>query len=264
MSTVPTILTNVDARGVATLTLNRPERNNAYNEEMLRALRVAVHELQIDASVRVVVVRGSGKHFQAGADLTWVESLRSASWRTLEPISRLTLLAFHELCHLSKPTVALVHGGCFGGGTGIATACDVVVASRDAMFGITEARWGLVVTPVMPQLIARLGAGRARRYAMTCERFGAERAYEIGFIDEVCDEGQLDDASGSIVDALLHCPPEALAQTKAVALEYGGLDLSRSQVDGLVQPHALKRMSAEAEEGLASFLERRPPRWYIP
>ena len=99
---------------------------------------------------------------------------------------------------------------------------------------------------------------------MTCERFGAERAYEIGFIDEVCDEGQLDDASGSIVDALLHCPPEALAQTKAVALEYGGLDLSRSQVDGLVQPHALKRMSAEAEEGLASFLERRPPRWYIP
>ncbi len=90
MSTVPTILTNVDARGVATLTLNRPERNNAYNEEMLRALRAAVHELQIDASVRVVVVRGSGKHFQAGADLTWVESLSSASWRTLEPITRLT------------------------------------------------------------------------------------------------------------------------------------------------------------------------------
>ena len=245
------------------MTLNRPARNNAYDESMLAALRDAVAALRDDPAVRVVIVRGAGKHFQAGADLTWVESMREAAWEALESVSRLTANMFNELCQLAKPTIALIHGGCYGGGTGIATACDVIVASKDATFGITEARWGLVVTPAMPQLIARLGAGRARRYALTCERFDAGRAFEIGFVDEVCEIGELDRTCGPIVDALLHCPPDSLRQTKAAALKYAGLSFNAPRIDEMVFPHALKRLSSEAEEGLASFLEHRKPNWYV-
>ena len=261
MSESPVLVTR-DDRGVVTLTLNRPDRGNAYDGAMIKRLNALIEQIGDDPSARVVVIRGAGKHFQAGADLRWVESTRGADWDELQQISIDTTRAFSALNCLAKPTLALVHGGCFGGGTGIASACDVVVAARDAMFAITEARWGLVVTPAMPQLIARLGAGRARRYALTCERFSGERAFQIGFADEVCDAADLDATAAPIIDALLHCPPGALADTKMAALKYANLYLDPASFADLVRPHALKRMSEEAEEGLESFLSKRPPAWY--
>ena len=252
----------VDARGVATVTINRPERNNAYDGQMISEMIEGASALDADPSVRVVVLRGAGRHFQAGADLAWIQSVRASTLGENISVSRRTTDAVHGLTALSKPTVALIHGGCFGGGTGIASACDIVLADRSAIFSITEARWGLTAVPIVPQLLSRIGPGRLRRYALTCERFGADRAYEIGLVDEVCEEGTLDDVAAPILDALLHCPPDALAQSKASILKYAGLEFSSTDLDDMARPHGMKRLDGEADEGLKSFLEKRKPEWY--
>lgn len=260
--TTSTVSLAIDGRGVATVTLDRPERNNAYNGQMIGEMLDGVAALAADPSVRVVVLRGAGRHFQAGADLAWIQSVRASSVAENISVSQRTTDAVHGLTHLGKPVIALVHGGCFGGGTGIIAACDIVIADRSAMFSITEARWGLTAVPIVPQLLSRIGAGRLRRYALSCERFGAERAFDIGLVDEVCDEGALDETAAPIIDALLHCPPDALAQSKESILKYAGLGYSTLELAEMARPHAMKRLSAEADEGLASFLEKRKPDWY--
>jgi len=256
------VLTDVDARGVGTITINRPSVNNAYNSEMIAALIDAVSSFADDTRVRVVAIRGNGKHFQAGADLGWVRGNRDKSWSENLDISRQTTTAVQSLTTLPKPTIALVHGGCFGGGTGIATACDILIAAEDAIFSITEARWGLMASPIYPQLLSRLGPGRTRRYALTCERFDGHRALEIGLADEVCPVADLDATAAPIIDALLHCPPGALAASKTSILKYCSLYYTAMEQDDMALPHATIRLQPEAEEGLASFLEKREPNWY--
>ena len=258
----PTVKVKIDKRGVATVTIDRPERNNAYNGQMIGELLEGAGKLATNDKVRLVVIRGNGRHFQAGADLAWIQATREQDLAHNLEVSRRTTEAVHGLTRIGKPTVALVHGGCFGGGTGIVSACDIVLADRSAIFSITEARWGLIATPIIPQLLSRIGPGRLRRYALTCERFGADRAMEIGLVDEVCDAGGLDELAAPIIDALLHCPPEALAQTKDAILRYGGLHFSDAELEDMVSPHGMKRLDAEADEGLRSFLEKREPAWY--
>ena len=253
---------DIDKRGVAWVTLNRPEKNNAYNSEMIEALLNGARSLAEDSSVRVVVLRGEGRHFQAGADLGWIQSVRATSEAENIAVSQATTDAVNLLCGLPKPVVALVQGGCFGGGTGIISACDIVIADETAMFSITEARWGLTAIPIIPQLLSRIGSGNLRRYALTCERFGAERAREIGLVDEVCAAGTLATTAEPILDALLHCPPDALAVTKASIREFAGLVFDQPAREAMARPHALKRLDAEADEGLKSFLEKRKPAWY--
>jgi methylglutaconyl-CoA hydratase len=260
--TDPVVLTETDDRGVATVRLNRPHVNNAYNGAMIAALSEGVQALAGDEAIRVIVIRGNGKHFQAGADLNWIKENAGKDFAHNLEVSRATTKAIHALTVCPKPTVALIHGGCFGGGTGIAAACDAVVAAEDAMFAITEARWGLVATPIVPQLLARLGPGRMRRYSLTCERFDARRAFEIGFVDELCAADKLDETAAPIIDALLHCPPDAIAGTKANALHYAGLVFSEEELEEMAQAHARRRMSDAAAEGLNSFLEKRKPAWY--
>ncbi|MHA1164075.1 MAG: enoyl-CoA hydratase-related protein [Alphaproteobacteria bacterium] len=258
----PVVLSEVDARGVATVRLNRPEVNNAYNGDMIDALNEGIEALSKDDAVRVIVIRGNGRHFQAGADLKWIQENAVKSYEENLIVSRATTAAIHGLTRCLKPTIALIHGGCFGGGTGMASACDIVIAEESAIFSITEARWGLVATPIVPQLLSRLGPGRLRRYSLTCERFDAKRAFEIGFVDEVCAPGRLDETAAPIIDALLHCPPDALAGSKANALKYAGLEFTADELEDMVQFHAKRRMTDDAAEGLLSFLEKRKPNWY--
>jgi methylglutaconyl-CoA hydratase len=256
------VLTQVAANGIGTITLNRPEVNNAYNGEMILALIDAVQQMTDDERVRVIVLRGNGNHFQAGADLAWVRANRDKSWDENLQISRNTTMAIQALTTVPKATVALVHGGCFGGGTGIASACDIVVAAEDAIFSITEARWGLMAAPIYPQLLSRLGPGRTRRYSLTCERFDGRRALEIGLVDEVCEASALDQTAAPLLDALLHAPPAAVAASKQAILKYANLYFSALEHEEMSVPHAAIRLTDEAEEGLASFLEKRPPNWY--
>lgn len=257
-----TVLCAVDGRGVATVTLNRPERNNAYNGDVIGGLLEAFGRLGADTAVRVVLIRGNGRHFQAGADLAWLKEIGRLSPQENVVVSRRTASAIRGLTEFPKPTVALVHGGCFGGGTGIAAAADVVIASEDAVFAITEARWGVMAGIIVPHLNAAIGVRNVRRWGLTCERFGAAEAKAMGLVHQVCPEGGLDAAAAAVLDALLMSAPEAAAQTKRRALIEAGLMLSDEHFEALVAEHAAKRQTDEAVEGLASFLEKRPPAWY--
>ena len=256
------VITKVNERGIAEVILNRPQRNNAYNSDMIIELIKSFEALYKNKSVRVVIIKGNGKHFQAGADLQWLKEIGNLSQKENVEVSRKTASAIKGLTEFPKPTIALIHGGCFGGGTGIAAAADIVIASEDAVFSISEARWGVMAGIIIPHLNANIGARNVRRYALSCERFNASQAREMGLIHQVCKTGELESAVKPVIEDLLMCAPDALEATKRRTLIESGLMLSDKKFDELVFEHSQKRMSDEAKEGLNSFLEKRTASWY--
>jgi methylglutaconyl-CoA hydratase len=257
------VLWKLDERGVATVTLNRPEVNNAYDAGLIQGVLAAMDELSRKPLLRVVVLKGNGKHFQAGADLKWINAVRPKSPDENEAVSQATFEAVQRLNRLPIPTVALVQGGCFGGGTGVISACDVVIAADNAVFSITEVRWGLTAAIIIPQLCDAIGVRQVRRYALTGERFGAQDARRIGLVHEVVPLADLETAGAKVVEQLLANAPQALAETKALAMEssFGGMSVDDAVYARLVRMHAAKRQTAEASEGLASFAEKRAANW---
>ncbi len=255
------VLAGLDPRGVATVALNRPQVGNAYDGAMIQGLLTAMDELCAKPGLRALLLQGNGKHFQAGADLAWVRNVSAASAQENERISRATAEVMDRLNRLPVPTVALVQGGCFGGGTGMAAACDVVIAADNAIFSISEVRWGLTAAIIIPQLSDAISARQLRRYALTGERFDAAEAHRIGLAHKVVPLAELTAAGEETIGRLLENGPTAMAETKACILRsaWGGID--RATLDALSASHAAKRRSAEAAEGLASFAERRPAHW---
>ena len=254
------VLWIVDARGVATVTLNRPEVYNAYNGDMISGLLKAYDALGKQA-LRAVVITGQGKNFQAGADVGWLNTVRQSSPAENLRASRMTAEAVQRLNLLPVPTVALVQGYCFGGGTGIVSACDIVIAADNAMFSIAEVRVGVAGTIIIPQLNDAIGLRQVRRYALTGERFDAKEAHRIGLVHEVVPLAELEAAGERIVGHLLSSGQDAIAQTKICALRSAWAHLDEAEFTALIETHSAKRQSAEAAEGLAAFLEKRPARW---
>ena len=255
------VLWDLDARGVATVTLNRPEVNNAYDAGLINGVLAAMDDLGGKPNLRVVVLKGNGKHFQAGADLKWINSVRTASPEENLRVSRATADAVQRLNTVAVPTVALVQGGCFGGGTGIIAACDVVIAADNATFSIAEVRWGLTAAIIVPQLNDAIGVRQLRRYGLTGERFNAEEARRVGLVHEVVPLNELAATGERVVGHVLENAPEAIAQTKALTLKAAFGDLDAAAFAALIESHAKKRQSAEAAEGLASFAEKRAAKW---
>lgn len=256
------VLVSRDARGVVSVVLNRAEVNNAYNSAMIDALLAACASVRADPSVRVVVLSGRGRHFQAGADLSWLNAVRPQGAAANLDASERTARAVWELNTLPAPTVALVQGGCFGGGTGIAAACDVVIAAENAQFAISETRWGMSPVIILPQLADAIGVRHLRRYGQTGERFDAVEARRIGLVHEVVPLDGLAAAGEKVVDALLHNAPGANAATKAATLRHAWTATQNPHFDAVVAAHAAGRQSAEAAEGMASFHEKREASWY--
>jgi methylglutaconyl-CoA hydratase len=264
MSTANTsgpVLWETDERGVARVVLNRPDVNNAYDGSLIQGLLAAMDELSRAPLLRAVVITGAGRHFQAGADLRWIDAVRRSSADENAGASRATGEAVRRLNALPVPTVALVQGGCFGGGTGLIAACDVVIAADTAMFSIAEVRWGLIASIIVPQLADAIGARQLRRYALTGERFDAGEARRIGLVHEVVPLADLAAAGERIVAHLLANAPQAIAETKALVLRHAWGDPDEAAFARLVASHAAKRQSPEAAEGLASFFEKRAARW---
>ena len=257
-----TVLWSVDRRGVATVTLNRPQVNNAYNGDLIAGLHVAMDTLGREPSLRIVVLKGNGRHFQAGADLAWISGVAKQSPQENEKVSRLTAEAIRRLDTCPVPTLALIQGGCFGGGTGSAAACDIVVASEDAIFSIAETRWGLMAGIILPQLCQAMGVRQVRRYALTGERFGAHDARRLGLVHEVCATGGLEEAGNKIVEAVLMNAPGATTATKLRTLAAARSFIDEGEMRDLIDEHARARQQLEASEGLASFREKRKPAWY--
>lgn len=254
------VLWSVDDRGVACVTLNRPEVYNAYNGAMIEGL-LAAYDALAKETLRAVVITGKGKNFQAGADVNWLDAVRQSSPQENLRASRMTAEAVQRLNLLPVPTVALVQGACFGGGTGIVAACDIVIAADNAVFSIAEVRVGVAGTIIIPQLNDAIGLRQVRRYALTGERFDAQEARRIGLVHDVAPLADLDAAGERIVGHLLNNAPDAVAQTKIWALRSAWSDLDEAQFGALVEAHSRKRQSAEAAEGLGAFREKRPPRW---
>ena len=260
MST-PVVLLAIDGRGVATVTFNRPEVNNAYNGELLQGVLAGLDRIERDPKVRAVVLKGNGRHFQAGADLKWVNGVRTEGRVQNLAASAMTAEVIDRLNRLAVPVVAQVQGGCFGGGTGVIAACDVVIAADNAIFSIAEVRWGLHPGIIIPQLNDAISVRQVRRYALTGERFGAAEARRIGLVHEVVPLDGLEARGDAIVAQILENGSAAMAKTKGHILEsaWGGLD--RAAMDALITSHAEARQSAEAAEGLASFAEKRDAAW---
>lgn len=254
------VLCSVDERGVAYVTLNRPEVYNAYDGVLIAEL-LETYDVLAGQELRAVMISGTGRNFQAGADVKWLDAVRRSSPQANLDASRMTAEAIQRLNLLPVPTVALVQGACFGGGTGIIAACDIVIAAQNATFSIAEVRIGVAGTIIIPQLVDAVGLRQVRRYALTGERFDAEEALRIGLVHEVVAPGELEAAGERIVGHLLANGPEAVAATKLCALRAAWSHLDEAAFDALIEAHAAKRQSEEAAEGFAAFIEKRPARW---
>ena len=257
------VLLEIDPRGVATATLNRPERGNAYDEHMLAALLSGLDSLAANPAIRALVLRGAGKHFQAGADVHWLNQAAAYPPERAYAASHATTEAMRKLNEFPHPTIAMVKGACFGGGVGIVCCVDVALAAPDALFGITEIRVGVAPTPISTHMVNAIGLRQTRRYALTGERFGAEEAARIGLVHEVV-QGDMEARLEQVLDAIFLGAPGAIAATKDSFLGANNLKLDSRQVALLSHEGWTQRSSPEGREGTAAFRDKRRPSWYEP
>ena len=253
--TFQTIVVEVSARRIAMVRLNRPERGNAFDQVMLDELAQAFGTLAADEAVRILVLRGSGRHFCTGADLAARGATPAAAGATAHASLREVLTALDTL---PKPTMALVHGAAVGGGAAFAACCDVALATEDAFFSIPEIRVGMPPLGVAPFLVRAIGHRAFRRYGLSGERFAAAEALRLGLVHQTCATDALEEVSGRIADELLHGAPGAIATLKRAAAQYASPTLAT--ILETQTPHDSK--SPEALEGIASFREKRKPSWY--
>jgi methylglutaconyl-CoA hydratase len=252
-----TISVDTSPRRIATITLSRPERGNAFDQTMLDELGDQLKALAADDAVRIVVLHGAGKHFCTGADLA--SRGPSAQTQPPQPAKYSLRDVLIILDSLPKPTVAVVHGGAVGGGAGFVTCCDVAIATDTAFFSIPETRVGMAAFGIMPFVIRAIGHRAFRRYGLSGERIAAADALRLGLVHELCDTAALDEMLARITDELLLAAPHATAALKAAAARYASPNLD--EIRAHVQPPHDPR-SAEAQEGVASFREKRKPGWY--
>jgi methylglutaconyl-CoA hydratase len=236
-------------RGIVTVTLNRADKGNALNSDMLIALNEACERFDRDDSARVIVLRGGGKHFCAGADV--------AGGIGDSPISIVDVC--ERLDRIGKPTIAVIHGACIGAGVALAASCDAVLATPTAFFAIPEVKLGFPPAELMPLFLRALGPRRLRRYCLAGDRFDAQAAREAGLVHAVHVEAQLESAVRDLADAFLQAAPGAVRTAKTLLRQ-----LAAGEAVDLHAVHAQAIAGDEAREGVASFRERRHPRWYLP
>ena len=254
-------LTIAIADKVATVTLNRPELRNAFNEHAIAELALAFDELGRNEMVRAIVLAANGPAFCAGADLNWMKKMAGYSHEeNQEDALRLAdMLRTIYLC--PKPTVAKVQGDCYAGGMGLVAACDIVVALDTAGFCLSEVKLGLIPATISPYVIKAMGEQAARRYFLTAERFDALDARRIGFAHEVVAADALDATVAGIARALVNNSPNAVKEAKTLVRDIVGKPVDDALLLDTAGRIAAIRASLEGREGVASFLEKRKPTW---
>jgi methylglutaconyl-CoA hydratase len=247
--------------GVATVWMNRPERHNAFDETLIGELRDAVVRLDADSTVRVIVLGGRGRSFSAGADLGWMR--RAAAYSVDENLRDARALAamLRAIDRARKPTLARIHGAALGGGTGLACACSIAVASTDASFATTEVKFGIVPATIGPYVMRAIGERMASRYFVTAERFDAHEARRIGMVHDVCAPDELDARVRGIVDSVLAGGPLAQAVAKDLVRSLVHRPIDDAVIEETAQCIAALRATPEAKEGVGAFLDKREPAW---
>lgn len=248
---------------VATIWMNRPEVFNAFNEQLIGDLSAACAELDADASVRVVVLAGRGRHFSAGADLNWMR--RASSYGEAENLedSRRFARMLRALSEMSKPTIARVQGAALGGGTGLAAACDMAVASANAVFATSEVKFGIIPAVISPYVLRAIGPRHALRYFQTAERISADKALAIGLVNEVTADDALDAGIAALAEALIAGAPQAQQAAKQLIAAINGRPIDDTVIEETAQRIARQRATDEGKDGIVSFLEKRTPAWLL-
>lgn len=260
-STFNTIELEYAEKGFATLWLDRPEKNNAFNAEMIRELVLAIDQLQANKNLRFLLLRGRGKHFCAGADLAWMQQSAQLDFNANLNDARELAELMYSFYHLKLPTLAVVQGAAFGGAVGLVACCDMAIGAHDALFSLSEVRIGLAPAVISPFVVKAMGERAARRYAMTGERFSGERARELGLLSETYAAAELDDALHGWLDNLMLNSPQAMRASKDLLREASSASVSPALRRYTENAIARIRVSPEGQEGLNAFLEKRKPRW---
>ena len=246
---------------VATVTLDRPEVRNAFNDELVARLAETFAGLGARDDVRCIVLAARGPAFCAGADLNWMR--RMADYTHADNLADAAALAamLRTLHECAKPTIARIQGDVYAGGTGLVAACDIAVAVDTAHFCLSETRLGLIPATISPYVIRAMGGRAAHRYFLTAERFTAAEAHRLGFVHEVVTSGHLDAKVGEIAGALVNAGPAAVRASKKLVRDVAGQDITPELVAMTVRGIADIRASAEGREGVQSFLQKRKPNW---
>jgi methylglutaconyl-CoA hydratase len=257
------VLTELDGP-IAIITLNRPEKHNAFDDALIADLTQHLNAVDQLDQVRVVVLSASGKSFSAGADLNWMK--RMASYTEAENAHDAMALAelMKTLYGLSKPTIARVQGPAYGGGVGLVACCDIAVGTHDAAFSLSEVKLGLIPAVISPYVIAAIGPRAAHRYFLTAERFDAGEAYRLGLLSElVNNDDELDVKIEEIIRSILAAGPDAIHEAKQLIDAVTNQPITNTLIADTASRIARVRVSAEGQEGLRAFLEKRKPAWTI-
>jgi methylglutaconyl-CoA hydratase len=257
--TYKTIILSRDAQ-IARIILNRPEVHNAFNSLMISELDDAFEKVGADQSIRVVVLKGQGKSFCAGADINWLREIVHYSFEQNLKESLQLAEVLHKIYTLPKATIAMVNGTAIGGGTGFLSGCDIAVASDEAKFGLSEVKIGLVPAAISPYVIRRIGESKAREYFLTGKRISAREALKIGLVNEVVPSEELEKKTAEIIDNLLTSGPDAIASCKELIQRIPGMSLEEAR-EFTARMIANLRVSEEGQEGMGAFLEKRKPKW---
>jgi methylglutaconyl-CoA hydratase len=247
--------------GVATIWMNRPDVHNAFNAQLIADLTAACRALDADARARVVVLGGRGKSFSAGADLNWMKAAGEASEADNFADAMRLAGMLRTLSEMSKPTIARVHGAALGGGMGLASACDICIATERAVFATSEVKFGIIPSAISPYVIRAIGERQAYRYFQSAERIQAARAAELGLAHEVVGADALDAKVQEVVAALLEGGPKSQAAAKQLIRAVANHPVNDALVEDTARRIAALRVTPEAREGLDAFLAKRPAAW---
>ena len=257
------VLCDIDGRGVATVTLNRPDVHNAFDDVLIAALTETFTRLDSDNTVRAVVLASSGKSFCAGADLNWMKRMASYSYeQNLNDANALATM-LHTLNTLSKPTIARVQGAAFGGAVGLVACCDMAVGSKLSKFCLSEVKIGLIPATISPYVIQAIGGRNARRYFTTAEVFSSRRARRIGLLSESVTEEELDSTIETLLEHILKNGTNAVSAAKKLIADVVDRVPDETLRNMTSERIANTRVSSEGQEGLGAFLQKRRPNWYI-
>lgn len=258
-----TVQARIDARGVASVVINRPDKHNAFDDSMIRDLRQAFRVLADDRSVRVMVLSSNGRHFSAGGDLAWMQRMadfdRDHNLQDAEDLAGM----LQDLRQMPQPTIAQVQGAAFGGAVGLVSCCDIAIASSTARFALSEVRIGLIPATIGPYVIAAIGERAARRFFVTGEAFDAAAALRHGLVSEVVAHDDLESVVSDLCDTILDNGPQAIRAAKDLITEISGIPATDELVRETCRRIADLRVSEEGQEGLKAFLEKRPPSWKV-
>ena len=250
-----------DPRGFATLWLSRQEKNNAFNAEMIRELIIALDQVQADATLRFLLIRGRGKHFSAGADLAWMQQSAELDYHTNLDDARELAELMYNLAKLKIPTLAVVQGAAYGGALGLISCCDMAIGTDDAQFCLSEVRIGLAPAVISPFVVQAIGERAARRYALTAERFDGHQAQAIGLLAQSYPLAELNQQVEQWTANLLLNSPAAMRASKDLLREVGNGALTPALRRYCENAISRIRVSTEGQEGLRAFLQKRAPSW---